>query len=192
METLLLVLSGMVILFAIYRIIVSMRHPSGLRGNSPCFLHITNPITKSKTIAWIFMCVHDKPSALQKIIGNADCIDHAIPSLEELQVSLGWLLTKGLIRKDGRCYLLTETGSQLRSRLWNTKHSLLKTRGVISAELQTMMDFQAMIGSRIPLENITQEEMDAAYQANKTEFWNAFEKIRENYKEDLNKQKNNT
>ena len=55
-----------------------------------------------------------------------------------------------------------------------------------------MMDFQAMIGSRIPLENITQEEMDAAYQANKTEFWNAFEKIRENYKEDLNKQKNNT
>ena len=188
METLLLALSGVVIFFAIYRIIVSVRHPIESCGKVP-FFRASPPSTKSQTIAWIFMCVHDKPSTLQKIISNADYIDRAIPSLEELQVSLGWLLTKGLIRKDGGCYLLTETGSQLRSRLWNINHPLRETRSIISGELRTMMDSQATIDSRTSLENITQEEMNSAYKAYKTEAWSVFEKVSEKYKDDFKNKK---
>jgi hypothetical protein len=132
-------------------------------------LGITTRMTESQTIAWILLCVPDKPGTLQNIIAMADAINHAIPTHRELQTSLGWLQARGLVSKQGRCYSVTEIGSQLLSRLRSPNRPMMKTWDLVSAELQKM------IGSPAPLDDVTPEETDSAYQAYKTEAWKIIE-----------------
>ncbi len=65
--------------------------------------------------AWIFLTLSDEPSARTDMIGVADAIDHAVPTREELQDSLGWLIANGLVAKEGQAYRYTEKGAGLRS-----------------------------------------------------------------------------
>lgn len=69
------------------------------------------------TSAWILYSVamtsRDKPAALHEIIAAADALNHAIPTLGELQRSLGGLMEAGLITREGKCYSLTTKGSNL-------------------------------------------------------------------------------
>lgn len=42
----------------------------------------------------------------------ADGINHAVPTQKELQSSISWLMSKGLVNKVGRKYALAEKGKQ--------------------------------------------------------------------------------
>ena len=74
---------------------------------------ITTRMTESRIFAWILLSVPERPGTLQDIIAMADGINHAIPTHRELQVSLGWLRARGLVRKEGRRFGTTEAGLQL-------------------------------------------------------------------------------
>jgi len=112
-----------------------------------------------KTYSWIFLSVAEqpKPTSLQTIIGVADYINHAIPTQNELQTSLGWLQAQGLIKKEGDNYLLTETGSVLRKSV-SRKRSIHELWDAIEAKISEMpkIAFQP--------ENISAAEIHAAYE----------------------------
>lgn len=78
---------------------------------------MTIPSAPETTYAWIFLSIASsfstEPVSLKAIINAADWINHAIPTHEELKISLGWLAGQKLIAKDGEAYLLTADGVAL-------------------------------------------------------------------------------
>ena len=52
-------------------------------------------MTKETMYAWIFLSVFEQPSSIQEVIATADYINHAIPTLRDVQISLGWLQAQG-------------------------------------------------------------------------------------------------
>ena len=71
-------------------------------------------MTNIQTISWIFLATalatKAKPTNLNGISSVADGINHTVPSQKELQTSISWLTTHGLIIKQGRNYELTSKG----------------------------------------------------------------------------------
>lgn len=74
-------------------------------------------MTETETISWILLAVslgcevENVDYAGIKML--ADGINHAIPSDKEMQQSLKWLLSNGIVNKIGKKYNLTETGKEL-------------------------------------------------------------------------------
>jgi predicted transcriptional regulator len=66
------------------------------------------------TISWILLSIgigsQKAPIDFEGIKQIADGINHAIPTHQELQSSIKWLLQKGLITKNGKQYLLSDKG----------------------------------------------------------------------------------
>jgi predicted transcriptional regulator len=71
-------------------------------------------MTDLQTISWIFLATalatNTKPTDISGISSVADGINHAVPTQKELQTSIAWLTTKGLIIKQGKNYELTFKG----------------------------------------------------------------------------------
>lgn len=71
-------------------------------------------MTDKQTISWIFLATdlatNTKPTDINGIFSVADGINHAVPTQKELQTSISWLTTKGLIIKQGKNYELTPKG----------------------------------------------------------------------------------
>jgi len=71
-------------------------------------------MTDLQTISWIFLATalatNTKPTDISGISSVADGINHAVPTQKELQTSISWLMTKGLIIKQGKNYELTYNG----------------------------------------------------------------------------------
>jgi hypothetical protein len=71
-------------------------------------------MTNLQTRSWIFMATAmaaaNKPAALSSISATADYINHAVPSREELDDSIAWLVAKELLVKTGDHYELTAKG----------------------------------------------------------------------------------
>jgi len=71
-------------------------------------------MTDKQTISWIFLAIalatNTKPTDISGISSVADGINHAVPTQKELQISITWLTTKGLIIKQGKNYELTSKG----------------------------------------------------------------------------------
>ncbi len=67
-----------------------------------------------QTISWIFLATalatNTKPTDISGISSVADGINHAVPTQRELQTSISWLTTQGLIIKEGKNYELTSKG----------------------------------------------------------------------------------
>lgn len=128
---------------------------------------------ESKTYAWILLSVTTQPTSLHRIIATADAINHAIPTQEELNVSLGWLAHRGLIRKDGELYRLTETGGELTQRVaakWATRREEWNA-------LAEMLS--ALIGAGAPPDTLTEGQVEKACKAYNKEFWQAYRKAKE-------------
>jgi hypothetical protein len=113
------------------------------------------------THAWILLCVSEKGSTLERIIAVADAINHAIPTHKELQTSLGWLLSRGMVYRRERQFALTDAGSKLLAAARRPGRSLYETWDEVSAKLQTM------IGATAPLADISRDEIQEAYDAYK-------------------------
>ena len=71
-------------------------------------------MTAFQTISWIFLATalatSTKPTDINGISLVADGINHAIPTQKELQTSISWIITQGLILKQGKNYELTSKG----------------------------------------------------------------------------------
>jgi hypothetical protein len=71
-------------------------------------------MTDTQTISWIFLATaiatNTKPTDIGGISSVADGINHAVPTQKELQTSISWLTTQGLIIKQGKNYELTSKG----------------------------------------------------------------------------------
>lgn len=71
-------------------------------------------MTELQTKSWIFlataMATNTKPADISGISSVADGINHAVPTQKELQTSISWLLTNGLIIKQGKNFELTSKG----------------------------------------------------------------------------------
>lgn len=69
-------------------------------------------MTKEHTISWIFLAIasQNSPTNINAISSIADGINHAIPTQKELQISISFLKTNGLIDEKGKNYNLTEKG----------------------------------------------------------------------------------
>jgi hypothetical protein len=129
-------------------------------------------MTEGQIHAWILLSVPDDPGTLQDIIAMADGINHAIPSHHELQTSLGWLQARGLVRKDGRRFGLTEAGSQLLSRLRSPGRPPMQTWDLLAAELE------AMTGAPALADDLTLEETTRAYRDYKRDFWQRYRELK--------------
>ena len=126
-------------------------------------------MTESQTIAWILLSVPESPGTLQDIIAIADGINHAIPSHEELQTSLGWLLSRDLVGKSNHRYALTKPGSQLLSETRGRHRSVMKIWDLVADRLETML------GADRHQDDITAEDTARAYLAYKKDFWRRYE-----------------
>jgi hypothetical protein len=133
-------------------------------------------MTESQIFAWILLSVPEDTGTLQDIIAMADGINHAIPSQHELQTSLGWLQARGLVRKDGRRFGLTETGSQLLSRLRSSARPMMQTWAVVTAELE------AITGAPALPDDLTPEEIARAYRDYKRDFWRLYRELKDREK----------
>jgi len=71
-------------------------------------------MTENQTISWIFLATaiasQKEPANFNSISNIADGINHAIPTHKELQSSLAWLQSTGLVTKARNKYSLTEKG----------------------------------------------------------------------------------
>ncbi|HWS59887.1 MAG TPA: hypothetical protein VN182_03065 [Flavobacterium sp.] len=71
-------------------------------------------MTDLQTISWIFLATalatDTKSTDISDISSVADGINHALPTQKELQTSISWLTTNGLIIKQGKNYELTSKG----------------------------------------------------------------------------------
>jgi DNA-binding PadR family transcriptional regulator len=126
-------------------------------------------MTEGQTIAWILLSVPESPGTLQDIIAMADAINHAIPSHQELQTSLGWLLSRDLIGKSNQKYALTEAGSQLLSETRGRHRYVMKIWDLVADRLETMP------GPESHQDDITAEDTARAYLAYKKDFRRRYE-----------------
>jgi hypothetical protein len=69
------------------------------------------------TNSWILLAIdmvaQTAPASLDKIIGAADALNHAIPLHTELQTAIGWLIQESLVTQQGKDYGLTSRGKDL-------------------------------------------------------------------------------
>jgi hypothetical protein len=128
-------------------------------------------MTESQIHSWILLSVPEVGGTLRDIIASAEYINHAIPSHDELQSSLGWLKAKGLVRKVGRRFLLTEAGSFLVSRSRSPGRTMMNSLDVVAQEVQ------AMNGPPAIPDDITLDETTYAYEAYKRDALAALRKL---------------
>ena len=95
-------------------------------------------MNKEQTHSWILLAIglasQKEPTDIAGIIMIADGINCAVPEQKELQGSISWLLSKGLINKLGKKYELTLEGkSKLKTaedrtliKTWSNLEKLLK------------------------------------------------------------------
>ncbi|HLX54497.1 MAG TPA: hypothetical protein VKR58_11175 [Aquella sp.] len=71
-------------------------------------------MTGDRTISWIFLSIavasETNPADFRGISMIGDGINHAVPTVKELQTSISWLLEKGLVLRHSAKYELSEQG----------------------------------------------------------------------------------
>ncbi len=74
-------------------------------------------MSKTTTISWILLAIgiasEKSPADFKSISGIADGINHAVPTNQEMQTSISWLLQHDLITKEGKQLALTSLGTRL-------------------------------------------------------------------------------
>jgi hypothetical protein len=74
-------------------------------------------MTLAETYSWVFYAVglasQASPTTFAGVEGVADGINHAIPTRKEMQESLSWAVSQGLVVKEGNKLKLTKEGLAL-------------------------------------------------------------------------------
>jgi hypothetical protein len=78
-------------------------------------------MTEARTYAWIFCAASaipiDQPGKYRDIEAVADGINHAVPTQKEMDASISWSESKGLLQRSGKKIQLTEEGRDFEVRL---------------------------------------------------------------------------
>jgi hypothetical protein len=129
-------------------------------------------MTDARLFAWIFISVPDRGGTLQDLMAQADAVMRAVPTREELQKSLGWLIRRGLVEvQDGR-YSRTSDGRDFVARLSKSGQPAMQ---LLDA---TMGKFARLKEISTPLHELSPEEVGQAYSAYQKEFRNALKDLR--------------
>lgn len=74
-------------------------------------------MTLAQTYSWIFYAIglasQKIPASLADVETIADGINHAIPTQKEIQKSISWCVSQGLVLKEGKKHKLTIEGNAL-------------------------------------------------------------------------------
>ena len=101
-------------------------------------------MTDIQTISWVFLATalasNTKPTDISGISSVADGINHAVPTQKELQTSISWLTTKGLIIKQGKNYELTSKGKLEYETASKNTHTVMKIWKNIELNLNSYGD----------------------------------------------------
>lgn len=88
-------------------------------------------MTEAQTISWIFLATaiasQNGPAPVDSISGIADGINHAIPTRQELDTALHWLIRKNLIIKTENKYSLTGAGRSMITEASSENSQVLQT-----------------------------------------------------------------
>ena len=91
-------------------------------------------------------------------------------SNKELQESLGWLIKNGLINKEGKKYLLTESGKAIRNTNCKT---MMKSWDAVAKE------FGKLSSAESADDSISLEETKTAYKVYNKRFWKMYRELKE-------------
>ena len=95
-------------------------------------------------ISWIFLSIglasEKSPADYNEISQIADGINHAIPTTQELKISINWLEAHDLIKKSDKRYLLTAAGESLISDIEKGTNNLLNIWKNIENKIQNDYD----------------------------------------------------
>jgi len=74
-------------------------------------------MTLAETYSWIFYAIalasQTQPAARDAISTIADGINHAVPTQKEMDASISWLLSQGLVSREGKRFRLSLAGTEL-------------------------------------------------------------------------------
>ncbi len=101
-------------------------------------------MTDIKTISLIFLATalatNTKPTDISGISSVADGINHTVPTQKELQTSISWLTTQGLIFRQGKSYELTFKGKLEYETASKNTQTLMKIWKNIELNLNSYFD----------------------------------------------------
>ncbi|WP_224484672.1 hypothetical protein [Robertkochia aurantiaca] len=93
-----------------------------------------------QTKSWIFLAIAFSSKIelanVKAISDAADYINHSIPTQEEMQSSINWLIDKKLITGNQNKYGLTETGKKLYSNASNKGNTIIYILNQIEKNIQ--------------------------------------------------------
>ncbi|MBS7787667.1 hypothetical protein KIH23_10190 [Flavobacterium sp. CYK-55] len=99
-------------------------------------------MTKLETTSWIFLALaissEKAPTNFAEISQIADGINHSIPTQNELQESITWLIQNNLVLKKSKKFSLTETGKIIYLEAQNETRILIKMWKAIEIQLTKM------------------------------------------------------
>jgi hypothetical protein len=130
-------------------------------------------MTDPQIFAWILISVSDRGSTLQDLIARADAIMHCLPTHQELQKSLGWLIHRDLVETQDRRYFLTPAGRDLLARLRKPAQGAMELWNATTSEFTRWEVVSA------PLHNLAPRDVLQAYSAYQKEFWAHYRKLLE-------------
>jgi hypothetical protein len=93
-------------------------------------------MTDAETFSWILLSVHERGGTRRQIYEVADAINHAVPTNREMDMSLRWLLQRGLIREDRNHFALTDAGAALIARFRRPTRPIMQTWDAVSGFIQ--------------------------------------------------------
>lgn len=128
--------------------------------------------------AWIFLSIGDaagtESAPLDRVIGMADSMNHAIPTVQEFNEAVGQLLGAQLIVvNDHARYGLTKSGHKLYKAINSQK------RGHITRFIETSKEWSM----KSPLEShavtwaISPDEFNRAFEEYQRRFWETYRKL---------------
>lgn len=120
-------------------------------------------MSPAQTRAWIALSLSSKPGMLRDIVAAADMMNHALPTLDELRESLGWLRAQGLAIGDEHRFALTAQGSAIVDTLHARTRTLNKVWDALAAA------FELMEEREYAMEEISEEELREAYRQYRAE-----------------------
>ena len=112
---------------------------------------------QSQVRAWILLAVPDEPEPLSYVLGMADGLNKAIPKLDELRDSLGWLQAADLIAVDAGEFQRTAIGRGVISECQVEGDTAFGLWDKVESALQTICTDGA-----VPYD-LTADELQAAY-----------------------------
>ena len=99
-------------------------------------------MTLAQTYSWIFYAIglssQTSVATQDEISQVADGINHAVPTQKEMQHSISWLLTEGLIQKEGKSIQLTDFGKALMNKGLSKKKTTFEIWKKLTKELSKM------------------------------------------------------